>query len=846
MDKTKLVSQVSNLFRITGHRVNVSITINHREIDIRAEETQGLVRKVILIECADHDRPVGVQKLQEDFQKLSAAKEQMKDNAIIMHVSALGYSPDAQGYAVDRGVSIHSLQDLTANLINFDGYVEAVRSEPVRPIILREYQENGIYSEGNHKSKLPSLNFFKRWLSSQESWLTLLGDYGVGKSWTLKRLLYELIDEYATDPTNHPLPFFIPLQKFTKAFDFQNLIIRTFQNYGLTGVHYSAFEHLMFQGKIIFILDSFDEMAQHLSKNSIRENLNELLVGVSHNTKTIMASRANYFEGRAERLLIVDRSGSIEWHPIDQVEYEHQNSLSRQIRANLEKSTFARISDLTIEQRKKLFKIVLEDDQRSYAILIDLLERFQNLENMSQRAVIARLLTTVAETLASDRKVESFAGGPLIPDDLSDLNEAKIFEVVVHNLIERDSGIGPLTAYKRQKFLRAFALFLQRRAGETFASPSEIREVVEELFKEDLHRTDVPEQMLESMYRTCRRHSGLTTEGQFRDTTGVIDLPVDEDDVDSRVGFSHNSLREYLVAEAFAEFIENRTSYSYLLEAVITDVVGSLFAGICAHRRGIYDKLRAFYKEAMDDRVREILFGFIYRLIRSGGERFTNLLGSPPVISGADVSAMDLSGLPLRNIRVINCLVQDTDFRKSDLRGSDFEGSILEGAMLDEVLIENADFRLAEVESLYVYDEYDTSTTAIIKGKRARQWLFSRGALVSPNDDLNPLMGKPWYEAAREVTKTLEGRMAGTHQDISLAKGTRNENRQFAQDFVSFLVRKRILLVVVKSDRSSGNVVRVNPKKRDIIREFSNDGIIAEELRPFFRKFLKDWDHIFN
>lgn len=90
MDKTALVQEVAELFRTTGHKVDTSIRINHREIDIRAEETQGLLRKIILIECADYAKPVGVAKLTEDIAKLRTAKELLGEHAVVMHVSRRG------------------------------------------------------------------------------------------------------------------------------------------------------------------------------------------------------------------------------------------------------------------------------------------------------------------------------------------------------------------------------------------------------------------------------------------------------------------------------------------------------------------------------------------------------------------------------------------------------------------------------------------------------------------------------------------------------------------------------------------------------------------------------------
>ena len=74
--------------------------------------------------------------------------------------------------------------------------------------------------------------------------------------------------------------------------------------------------------------------------------------------------------------------------------------------------------DLSLSQRRRLFAVVLGPRTKAFGILAGLLKRFEDLGSISQRAVIARLLTTVAETLASNEKVSTIEGYPLIPDDL--------------------------------------------------------------------------------------------------------------------------------------------------------------------------------------------------------------------------------------------------------------------------------------------------------------------------------------------------------------------------------------------------------------------------------------------
>jgi len=838
MDKTELVKKVANLFRVSGYKVDISVEINHREIDIRAEEMQGLVRKIILVECADYSRNVGIAKLQEDLLKLRSAKEKLKDSAIVMHVARMGYTPDAIGYALENGVSTFCLEDLEAKLINFDAYIESVENEQIRQIILREYQPNSIHYERQPSKSQNSMKFLDEWLQMGQTWLTLLGDYGVGKSWTLKRYLYHLIDINKKNPTTALLPFFIPLQRFTKAFDYDNLIIRTFQLYGLSGVHISAFEYLMHQGKILFLFDSFDEMAQHLSRDIIRENLNELLVGISKYSRAIMTSRPNYFESRAERLLLIEKDGNANWHQLDKQEFKRHNIISQAISSRLSQSQFARINDLSIGQRKNLFKLVLGADSPAYKELIQLFKKFQELENISQRAVIARLLTTVAETLATSKEVKTIEGYDLLPEDLHHLNQAKVFEIVIYNLLYRDQNIGALSASNRLLFLRSYALYLQRISGEYFAGPDEIRELVKGLFQHELRRTDTPEQFLENYYRTCRRHSGLTTEGQFLDSSGNIDFPVDELDTESRVGFSHNSLREYLVADTIVDFIMNDTHYPGLASVSITELIAEFVVLRAEYEPKFVNILSAKYLDCQESRLKEILFNIIYKFIHKDPEKYVSLLGPEPIIQNLDLSGLDLSGLPLRNVKITGCIAMDTDLRKSDLRKASFKDTIVERVMLDEALLDDADFRETEIISIYVFDQFTTQTTSVLKGKDSRQWLYSNNSKVYPTNDLNPLMGKHWYEAAREVMRTLERRIAGTHQDVSLSKGTKVHLRKFAKEFVNYLMTKNILIKAEKSKTGPGWVVKVNPDYRKLIHNFSVNGTISPELEPFFKKHL--------
>ena len=302
--------------------------------------------------------------------------------------------------------------------------------------------------------------------------------------------------------------------------------------------------------------------------------------------------------------------------------------------------------------------------------------------------------------------------------------------------------------------------------------------------------------------------------------------------------FSHNSLREFLVADAFADYLSNSNEFAKLSTITVTDAVVTFFADLAVYSDNLLDKLSDAYMNCVDSNMKERLFRLLFGFVRRDAKTNMSFLGNPPILNDLDLSGVDFSGLPLRNANLSGSILPDTDFRNTNLQRAQFDRSILDGTMLDAADIESADFSHSEIESIFVYDEFDTKTTAMLHGKEARQWLFSRGGKVRNSSELNPLLGKPWYEAAREVTKTLERRIAGSHQDSSLSKGTSLKYRQFAIDFVKHLRSCGVLVDLrVSRDRSS-TLVKVDPDRRNIIRQFNDDGTIDNALQSFFDKYL--------
>lgn len=233
-----------------------------------------------------------------------------------------------------------------------------------------------------------------------------------------------------------------------------------------------------------------------------------------------------------------------------------------------------------------------------------------------------------------------------------------------------------------------------------------------------------------------------------------------------------------------------------------------------------------------DSRVSELLFPIIWKLIKTGRRELEDLLGNPPKFLHLDLSLLRFSGMILNGASFDGCLLQDTDFSQTNLQNSEFPRSILDRTRLDGASITAAKFREAEISSIYVYDKFVTKTSAVLQGREAKQWLFSSGGDV---DDvgLNLFLGKPWYEAVREVVRTIDKRPFGTHQSRSLIKGTDVKERPYAEEFVNYLLRNGGLDDLGKS-YDGGRLVKANPSQLSELTEFGRTGKIGPNLLAFF------------
>ena len=124
--------------------------------------------------------------------------------------------------------------------------------------------------------------------------MTLTGDYGTGKTALSKMLLLKWMRAFRRDPDSR-LPIRIELGEFTRRFDFRGLLRHFGDTHGLSDVPVQALEKLLQEGRVVLILDGYDEMAQNLDLHDRRACLRALADATHGGSRGIITSCPNYF-----------------------------------------------------------------------------------------------------------------------------------------------------------------------------------------------------------------------------------------------------------------------------------------------------------------------------------------------------------------------------------------------------------------------------------------------------------------------------------------------------------------------------------------------------------------------
>src|SRR5690606_35101688 len=125
--------------------------------------------------------------------------------------------------------------------------------------------------------------------------ILLLGDSGRGKTFAMRELARRIPSELP-----HLTPLLIELRNLDKAHTVAGLVAAHLANHGEELIDLKAFNYMLRQGRIVLLLDGFDELVTRVTYERAADHLTMLLQAAEDKAKIVVAARTQHFQSHGQ------------------------------------------------------------------------------------------------------------------------------------------------------------------------------------------------------------------------------------------------------------------------------------------------------------------------------------------------------------------------------------------------------------------------------------------------------------------------------------------------------------------------------------------------------------------
>lgn len=421
--------------------------------------------------------------------------------------------------ARNEHISVINVNDLIQKVADFSGYLKNYISL---------YEETPIFKKDCYIPLTAVLetkedvgvidNYLDKWLQSEgQLQLTILGDYGTGKSTVAKRLAYRQAKKYLDNPINERIPVLIELKNFQKSVSIESLITDLLINKYSVGIkNFKAFRHLNKAGKLLLILDGFDEMASRVDIKVTLANFREFDKLISENSKLILTCRTHYFKSQ------------------DEIHKLHEGT---EIYKNIDNKggyTFLFLNPFKEDDYITYLKKFLPENWKKY---YETIVGTYDLRNLAEKPVLLELMV---ETLPQIKI-----------DENENLNHASLYDRYTKFWLQRDDWRSYLKSNEREIVTEEIAFYLFSNDKDKI-SYKDLPKLIQEQFPD---KKSIEIEYLDQDVRTCTFLN--------RDDKGDY-------------SFVHKSFMEFFVAKRLLNEIITKNSTNIKLLDSSPEIVGFL------------------------------------------------------------------------------------------------------------------------------------------------------------------------------------------------------------------------------------------------------------------------------
>lgn len=587
-------------------------------------------------------------------------------------VSSLSVQTHLLEFSSREGIVCTSLNELESQLFDGNRYANG---------IFFETRNNQQYRLNNYIEPLvgeelkgigqSAFSVLDKWLHDPDwSQLTLLGDAGTGKTFLTKALAYRLAEKYMQSPADNPLPVRIDLRNADRQFTLEGLVLSHLSKAGLSNVSFELFQHSLSKGRIVLILDGFDEMASKVTPRITLRNFNELARSVQGSAKVILTCRTHYFRSRSEEEEVV--FGSSDDYSSDSAKELYWDLILRK------GFQIVYLRPFTIGQIEKYVEKTkpLEAEKA-----IGKIKRIYNLIELCQRPLLLDMIVRAIDKI-----------------DAKMISPSQLYKVFTSAWVQRDSWRENIFS-KEEKldFLEALALSISEEESVSI----HYTRLAEYLHKEWVGKLGDARLLVE-------------LDSEIRTASFLI-----RDD-EGNYGFAHKSYREYFLANHMSKGIKNKIVS--VLDTIRISPETSMFL-VDMLKEGEVQLLESVLVSEYVPRVSEnaltILYSYRRAQLKSAQEVKSACIPLPEnmKLNGAHLEQINLEGAQLRFCNFGNAIctesiisyanihesifssahlsksnLSNTTINSSNMERVNFTGANLQNAIAIDVVFSNSDF----------------------------------------------------------------------------------------------------------------------------------------------------------
>lgn|GEM_PF-6244766 len=671
----KLEDEVADIYRqLDGTQVvtqNINMMGIQVDIYVEIESSDGIISRCA-IDAKNYDNPVGAEEVRKCVVDFMTLKMKGRiDQGII--VAANGFTKDASAAAVESGIKIINIKDLRSKLyFDFKPYL----ARWLERYDQEESNKMQIYipltAKDEQNKELGELDeYLLDWLKQSGVHITLLGNYGTGKSTTLKRLMYTQAKRYLDD-SDERIPIFVELKGFRQAPRSRQLITDIIVNeFGVKGnFNFSKFQELNEKGKFLIILDGFDEMADRVLDGLPNEHFEELSTLACNNGKVILSSRTHYFR-----------------------DYEHIMEVqgdTRDLYSRIEGRTGFQMLFLNPFTEKDIdtylessFKVEWENYKKV----------IKNTYDLKSLAEVPILMNMIVQIL------------PEMMRDSVKINRSEIYQKFTERWFKRESWRRGVHTTERIYFCKQLALHFYKKQ-ENFVHWKFLPQHIKNYFKDKINSpTDLD--IFEADVRTSNFLVRKQDSGNYY--------------------FVHKSFMEFFVARCFHDnireqevnglddlndFIKSRVIYEFLMEMLDNDDIELLKKDIFTKEHDDFYKLVYSNQDSTNK---------IFNNPQSIGNAAYLLMKKGISLDSANIDDAKLTGITLNNISFKGTSLRGVDFSYCMLTNINFSGADLSHAKFDGCILKEINFKGANLEKTsFLKTDLDVKTTTSLS--RSQHW----------------------------------------------------------------------------------------------------------------------------